>query len=90
MATLRSQPFWQAFTPKVLTAWREGQIKKYWRQDALAGLTVAIVALPLAMALGIASGATPNQGLVTAFLGAEPVSTFQDALDRLSRSAIQS
>ena len=68
MATLRSQRFWPAFTPKLITAWREGQIRKYWRQDALAGLTVAIVALPLAMALGIASGATPNQGLVTAVI----------------------
>jgi SulP family sulfate permease len=58
--------FWQTFTPKLVIVWREGQIKKYWRNDALAGLTVAIVALPLAMALGIASGATPNQGLVTA------------------------
>jgi SulP family sulfate permease len=32
----------------------------------MAGLTVAIVALPLAMALGIASGASPSQGLITA------------------------
>src|SRR6202011_4082454 len=59
---------WPAFTPKLVTAWREGQIRKYWRQDALAGLTVAIIALPLAMALGIASGASPNQGLVTAVI----------------------
>jgi SulP family sulfate permease len=58
--------FWPAFTPKIVTAWREGQLKQFWRNDALAGLTVAIVALPLAMALGIASGASPNQGLVTA------------------------
>ena len=36
------------------------------RADAVAGLTVAIVALPLAMALGIASGASPDKGLVTA------------------------
>ena len=36
------------------------------RADAIAGLTVAIVALPLAMALGIASGASPREGLVTA------------------------
>jgi len=60
--------YWQAFTPKLLIVWREGAIKKYWRPDALAGLTVAIVALPLAMALGIASGASPNQGLVTAVI----------------------
>src|SRR5258708_28220133 len=58
--------FWRAFTPKLIIVWREGQLGRPWRRDALAGLTVAIVALPLAMALGIASGASPNQGLVTA------------------------
>jgi SulP family sulfate permease len=60
--------FWPAFTPKLVIVWRDGQLKKFWRNDALAGLTVAIVALPLAMALGIASGASPNQGLVTAVI----------------------
>ncbi len=35
-------------------------------RDIIAGLTVAIVALPLAMALAIASGTTPDKGLVTA------------------------
>src|SRR3984885_10832630 len=64
--TAQAQSFWQAFTPKLVIVWREGQIGRLWRGDALAGLTVAIVALPLAMALGIASGASPNQGLVTA------------------------
>src|SRR5258708_1009009 len=58
--------FLRAFTPKLIIVWREGQLGRSWRRDALAGLTVAIVALPLAMALGIASGASPNQGLVTA------------------------
>jgi SulP family sulfate permease len=58
--------FWREFTPKLIIVWREGQLGRSWRRDALAGLTVAIVALPLAMALGIASGASPNQGLVTA------------------------
>jgi SulP family sulfate permease len=62
------QKFWQAFTPKLVVVWREGQIGRLWRTDAVAGLTVAIVALPLAMALGIASGASPNQGLVTAVI----------------------
>ena len=64
----RATQFWSAFTPKLVTVWREGQIAKLWRNDALAGLTVAIVALPLAMALGIASGASPNQGLITAVI----------------------
>ena len=68
MAQRPPRHYWQAFTPKLLIVRREGGIKKYWRQDALAGLTVAIVALPLAMALGIASGASPNQGLVTAVI----------------------
>jgi sulfate permease, SulP family len=65
---VQAQSFWQAFTPKLVIVWREGQIGRLWRGDALAGLTVAIVALPLAMALGIASGASPNQGLVTAII----------------------
>ncbi len=54
------------FTPKLLTTLREGYDFRTFRADALAGLTVAIVALPLAMALGIASGASPDKGLVTA------------------------
>ena len=68
MAKFQGNNYWSAFTPKLLIVWREGQIGKSWRGDALAGLTVAIVALPLAMALGIASGASPNQGLVTAII----------------------
>jgi len=39
------------------------------RQDAIAGLTVAAVALPLALAFGVASGSTPAAGLVTAIIG---------------------
>jgi sulfate permease, SulP family len=55
-----------AFTPKLITVLREGYRASDLRADALAGLTVAVVALPLAMALGIASGASPREGLVTA------------------------
>lgn len=55
-----------AFTPKLVTVLREGYTAKTLRADAVAGLTVAIVALPLAMALGIASGASPDKGLATA------------------------
>ena len=56
----------ESFTPKLLTTLREGYRAREMRSDAIAGLTVAIVALPLAMALGIASGASPDKGLVTA------------------------
>ncbi|MFL6845992.1 MAG: SulP family inorganic anion transporter [Allosphingosinicella sp.] len=57
-----------AFTPKLITTLREGYGAARIRADALAGLTVAIVALPLAMAVGIASGASPREGLVTAVI----------------------
>src|SRR3546814_17726522 len=50
----------------ILTVLAEGYGIAHFKWDALAGLTVAVVALPLAMALAIASGATPDKGLVTA------------------------
>src|SRR3546814_10316311 len=55
--------FWQLFKPKILTVLGEGYGIAHFKSDALAGLTVAVVALPLAMALAIASGATPDKGL---------------------------
>jgi sulfate permease, SulP family len=58
----------EAFTPKLVTVIREGYRAPDLRADVIAGLTVAIVALPLAMALGIASGASPREGLVTAII----------------------
>ncbi|MEZ5563304.1 MAG: sulfate permease [Gammaproteobacteria bacterium] len=57
-----------SFTPKFLSVLREGYGIGKFRCDAIAGLTVAIVALPLAMALGIASGAAPEKGLITAVI----------------------
>src|SRR3546814_15011687 len=57
-----------AFTPKLLTVFREGYSATAFRAYAIAGLTVAIVALPLALALGIASGASPDKGLITAIV----------------------
>ncbi|ABL70699.1 SulP family inorganic anion transporter [Paracoccus denitrificans] len=57
------------FTPKLITVLREGYGAAQLRADALAGLTVAIVALPLSMAIAIASGASPAQGLYTAIIG---------------------
>jgi SulP family sulfate permease len=47
---------------------REGYGFAKLRADAVAGATVAVVALPLAMALGIASGASPDKGLITAIV----------------------
>jgi SulP family sulfate permease len=54
--------------PKLLTTMKDYS----WRLfigDAVAGVTVALVALPLSIAIAIASGATPRAGLVTAIIG---------------------
>lgn len=56
------------FTPKIISVLKEGYSFTDFRSDVVAGLTVAIVALPLAMALGIASGASPEQGIITAII----------------------
>jgi SulP family sulfate permease len=61
--------FVELFTPKIITVLREGYGLASLRADLLAGLTVAIVALPLSMAIAIASGAMPERGLFTAVVG---------------------
>ncbi|HAJ21767.1 MAG TPA: sodium-independent anion transporter, partial [Rhodospirillaceae bacterium] len=65
----QSVGFWDLFTPKLLTVFREGYGLAHFRADALAGLTVAIVAMPLSMAIAIASGVSPERGLFTAIVG---------------------
>jgi sulfate permease, SulP family len=57
------------FRPKLLTVLGEGYAFKHLKADAQAGLTVAIVALPLSMAIAIASHAKPEAGLYTAIIG---------------------
>lgn len=61
--------FSELFTPKLVTVLRDGYGSAAFRSDLVAGLTVAVVALPLSMAIAIASGATPAQGLYTAIIG---------------------
>lgn len=56
------------FTPKLISVLREGYALPQFRADAVAGLTVAVIALPLAMALAVASGASPDKGLITAIV----------------------
>lgn len=60
--------FAELFTPKLVTVLREGYGTRELRADAMAGLTVAVVALPLSMAIAIASGLPPAAGLVTAIV----------------------
>lgn len=54
--------------PKLFTVLREGYTRKHFSSDLIAGLTVGIVALPLSIALAIASGVKPEQGLYTAII----------------------
>jgi SulP family sulfate permease len=66
---IKQPSFAELFAPKLLTVLREGYGLKDFRADVIAGLTVAIVALPLSMAIAIASGVTPDRGLYTAVIG---------------------
>jgi len=61
--------FGELFAPKLFTILKEGYTFADLRADVVAGLTVAIVALPLSMAIAIASGTTPDRGLFTAIVG---------------------
>ncbi|HEY5305297.1 MAG TPA: SulP family inorganic anion transporter [Pseudolabrys sp.] len=61
--------FIDLFTPKLITVFREGYGWRDLRADAISGLTVAVVALPLSMAIAIASGVSPERGLYTAIAG---------------------
>ena len=56
------------FTPKFVTALREGISSRQLSQDLMAGVIVGVVALPLAIAFAIASGVKPEQGLYTAIV----------------------
>ena len=61
--------FIDLYTPKLVTVLREGYGLDGLKADAIAGLTVAIVALPLSMAIAIASGVSPERGLYASIIG---------------------
>ena len=65
----REPSFAELFTPKLVTVLRENYDLKALRADIMAGLTVAIVAIPLSMAIAIASGVGPERGLFTSIVG---------------------
>ncbi|HWK46592.1 MAG TPA: SulP family inorganic anion transporter [Stellaceae bacterium] len=73
-AKTRLSTFVELFTPKLVTVLREGYGIDDLKADAMAGLTVAIVALPLSMAIAIASGVTPDRGLYASIFGGFMVS----------------
>jgi SulP family sulfate permease len=62
------------YRPKLVTVLHEGYSLDAFRRDLLAALTVAIVALPLSMAIAVASGVSPERGLYTSIIGGFAVS----------------
>ena len=65
---------WSLFVPKLVTVFQEGYRLASFKADVFAGLTVAIVAMPLSMALAIASGVGPERGLFTAVVAGALIS----------------
>src|SRR5580692_8052650 len=53
--------------PKLALSFRQYNLR-FFTADVIAGLTVGLVALPLSMAFGIASGVTPQAGIYTAVI----------------------
>ena len=57
------------YRPKLATVLTEGYNLGCFRRDMVAALTVAIVAVPLSMAIAVASGVSPERGLYAAIIG---------------------
>ena len=67
----------KVFKPKFFGLFKKGRYdRQTFMSDLIAGIIVAIVALPLAIAFGIASGVSPQQGLITAIVAGFLVSFF--------------
>lgn len=64
------------FVPKLFTVFKEGYSKEQFIKDLTAGFIVGVVALPLAIAFAIASGVSPEKGLVTAIIAGFIISAF--------------
>ncbi len=54
------------FRPKIFTVFKGNYTQNQFSRDILAGVVVGIVALPLAIAFAVASGVSPEKGLITA------------------------
>lgn len=67
--------FKDVFQPKLFQTFKN-YTKEQLLQDALAGWIVGVVAIPLAIAFGIASGVGPTEGLITAIIAGFIISAF--------------
>ena len=64
------------FSPKLFSVLHKGYSKKMFQADLMSGIIVGIVALPLAIAFAVASGVSPEKGLVTAIIAGFLISFF--------------
>lgn len=64
------------FIPKSYLYLKNNYSRILFKKDLIAGITVGIISLPLAMAFGIASGVNPAQGLITAIIAGFLISAF--------------
>jgi len=62
--------------PSLLTEWKAMFSPRYLLEDSLSGLTVAFIAIPLSLAIALASGVQPEAGLVTAIIAGIACSLF--------------
>jgi SulP family sulfate permease len=74
----------KALTPALFRKISEGYGTKDFKKDLIAGLTVGVVALPLAMAFAIGAGATPAQGLYTAIVAGLVIAIFGGSFHQVS------
>lgn len=58
----------EVFYPKFFSVLKKGYTKKQFTKDLFSGIIVGIVALPLAIAFAVASGVSPEKGIVTAII----------------------
>lgn len=68
MARERFSFSWPPIATGLISAWRDGYGLHDLRKDVMAGLTIGTVAVPLSMALAIATGVPPQHGLYTAII----------------------
>ncbi len=66
MRTRRIKLYLYSIAPEIFSLFKKGYFFNKLYKDVYAGLIVAIISFPLAMALAIASGASPDKGLITA------------------------
>ncbi len=71
-------------TPALFRRLSEGYGRGDFRKDLIAGITVGIVALPLAMAFAIGAGATPSQGITTAIIAGFVIALFGGSFHQVS------